>query len=412
MVREDAVATGRISLAAMAAFLAAACGEPGGPAEWTVDVDTLADGTIHVTNTPPDAEASPTWRLEEELRIGAVEGAGAETFGAIKGIAALEDRRVAVLDAQAREIRIFGPEGTHQATYGGQGEGPGELMEGYGLMRGPEGRLWVPDEATNRMSVYHPDSGFVASWNFNILSNAYIWRGIMTEEGRVWKPSIAMDGTGDPVLRVYGPGMTPVDTVPLGERPEYDREDPPWSFYWEAPGGMPRGYHTVPWYPRPKTALDPGAVVWSTDRGNPDYRIKRWEPGGDTTLVIETRRAPVPVTQSERDSAIDEIREYLQEHGAGLDQDWSKIPEVKPAVRYMLVAEDGKLWVRVSAPGSRAVYDVYHRDGRWAGTATAEADPHGGPAPLVRGDRMWAVVDDDLGVQYVVRFAIVRDEGR
>ncbi len=397
--------------APVTAFLAVGCGPDGEMGGWTTEVDTLADGTVQVVNQPPGEDPRPTWRLEEDLRIGAVEGGGPATFGELKGLAVTGNGRIAVLDAQAREIRVFSRDGAHLATHGGQGSGPGELSEPYGLMLGPEGRLWVPDNSANRMSVFDPDSGFVDSWPFPVLLYGYIWGGAMMEDGRVWKPSLTRNARRDLVLRVYGPEMTLEDSLPLAPRPEVDPEDRPAAFYYEAPDGSRRGFRGVPWYPRGDRVLDPSGVIWSTDAGNPAYRIKRWTPGRDTTRVIETRRPLVPVTDAERDSAIDAIREDLRPYNAA-DQDWSKIPEVKPAVTAMFVAEDGRIWVRFSHPeaDSLVAYDVYERDGRLVGTAMGALDPQDDPDPVVRGERMWAVVTDELGVDHVVRARIVPAE--
>lgn len=407
---ESAIPT---ALFALTTLLAAACGDGVSTEGWTAEVDTLSSGAVRVVNHPPEA-AGADWTLEEELRIGAVEGEGAATFGQVKGLAVTGDGRIAVLDAQAREVRVFAPDGTHLATHGRQGEGPGELEGGYGLMLGPEGRFWVPDHQLDRMTVFDPDSGFVDAWDFPILLFGFIWNGIVTDEGTVWKRSLAMSGNRDPLLRVYGRDMTLLDTLPAGTRPRASGGDPPGAFRWRAPDGRSGGAIGVPWYPAAKTALDPAGAIWSTDRGNPGYRIKRWVPGGDTTLVIETRRAPVPVPETARDSAIDAIREHLVERGADASRDWSKIPHVKPAVRSLFVADDGRLWVRTPSPRgeSRVRFDVYGRDGRLAGTLvtgllSAERNPQAVPTPTVRGDRIWMVVTDELGVDYVVRARIV-----
>jgi len=63
----------------------------------------------------------------------------------------------------------------------------------------------------------------------------------------------------------------------------------------------------VPFYPYGQDFLDSQGMVWSTDEGNPSYRIKRWKPGGDTTLVLETHRPREPISQQERDSAVASI---------------------------------------------------------------------------------------------------------
>ncbi|NIQ58553.1 MAG: hypothetical protein GWN71_35905, partial [Gammaproteobacteria bacterium] len=76
------------------------------------------------------------------------------------------------------------------------------------------------------------------------------------------------------------------------------------------------------------------------------------------------------VPDAVRDSAIDAIRSMLLEQGAGAaDQDWSKVPRVRPAVEDMFVADDGRLWVRTPSADGRVTYDVYERNGHYVGTA-------------------------------------------
>ncbi|MXX79056.1 MAG: hypothetical protein F4Z33_08930, partial [Gemmatimonadales bacterium] len=62
--------------------------------------------------------------LVPELSIGEVEGPDEYLFGRIGSIAVDDDRNVYVFDQQAREVRMFGPEGGYVRTLGGPGQGP------------------------------------------------------------------------------------------------------------------------------------------------------------------------------------------------------------------------------------------------------------------------------------------------
>lgn len=388
-----------VALAALAAL--AGCDGADPQSAWSTTVDTLPNGAIRVVNTPPSHGAGPTWVIEEDVRIGTLDEAGPASFGQVKGVAPLEDGRIAVLDAQAQELRIFGPDGAHLATYGGKGAGPGELEAAFGLMVDPEGMLWVPDHRNARMSVFDPDTGFDRSYPLRVLSRGFIWGGVMGEDGSVLKPSITLTDRSS-IVRVYDREMNLVDSLPLPPGPEIDRDDPPNAFTWGSREAGAYGMYGVPYFPQAQRLLDPRGVFWSTAFGDPSYRITRWAPGGDTTLVIETRREPVPVTAAERDSVIERVREQLLERG-GANQDWSKIPDVKPAVAGLFLGEDGKLWVRAETADSLITYDVYERDGRYTGTAVTSLNLYLYLSPVVRGDRLWAVVTDELDVQYVVR---------
>jgi hypothetical protein len=334
---------------------------------------------------------------------------------------------VAVLDAQAQEIRVFGEDGGHRATFGGRGAGPGEFRGAFGLMLASDGMLWVPDHGLNRVSVLDPEAGFVTSYPFNFLSYGFVWNGVLTEDGRIVVPSITLGTPRRNVLRVYGEpaayddsgvaqdagsapgipsGLAQLDSLPLPEPQQpIDPRNPPGAFYWEAPDGSSMGYMGVPHYPQGRLVLDPRLAIWSTQGGDPAYRISRWTPGGDTTLVIETRRPPVPVTQSERDSIIDRLQESLRERGAAR-QDWSKIPQTKPAITSMFLAENGDVWVHAATTDTLRTYDVYSQDGSYRGTAVTPLKIYPYVSPVVREDRLWAIVTDELDVPHVVRARI------
>lgn len=377
-----------------------ACSDTTTRGTWTVAVDTLPSGAVHVVNTPPATETDPAWTLEEVLRVGSIEGGGADTFGQLRGLVVLEDGSFAVLDATAQELRLFGPDGEHLATHGRKGAGPGELDSAYGLMVHPNGTLWVPDHGNARMSVFDPAEGFVASYPLPLFRRSFVWQGAMMEDGSVWKPSLVL-GTDSNVMRVYGDSMVLADSLPMPADPDVDPEDPPGSFFWQSPDGNMGGYYGVPFFARAQQVIDPGGAVWSTAYGDPSYRIARWVPGGDTTVILEAARPFVPVPAAERDSAIAVVREALRGRGAAR-QDWSKVPSVRPQIRSMFVSASGELWV-LSEREDGQLFDVYAPNGRHARTIANPLRLDRYVRPTVRGEELWAVVTDELEVHYVVR---------
>jgi len=382
--------------------LALACAGDDPHSKWEQAVDTLASGAVRVVHTPPPEGPEPRWVIEEELRVGTVIEGGPTSFGQIKGLAVTRGGHAVVLDAQARQLRVFDTDGNHVASFGRQGGGPGEFEEPFGLMRSPDDRLWVPDVPTNRMSVFHADSGFVESFPLRFLRYGFVWDGAMLDDGRIIKPSIVLETRRD-VLRTYDETMTQVDSVLLPEAPSVEPGDSPSSFYWEAPGGMPRGYISVPFYPRGESVFDRAGGIWLVPGGDPSYRITHASLEGDSLVAIETRRPPVPIPESVRDSAIDRIRALLRDRGGDTDRDWSKVPSVRPAVTGLFVADDGRLWARVASPDTVVTFDVYERDGRYAGTAVTSLDPYAYVDPVVRDGKFWAIVTDEFDVQYLVR---------
>ena len=387
----------------LAAFVLGGCAgtDAGARARWTTTVDTLPDGRVHVVNTPPAAEIPPTWVIEPELRIGAVDDAGPASFGQVKGIVVMDDGRIAVLDAQAQEIRIFAPDGTHLRTFGRKGGGPGEMQNANGMVLGPDGLIRVNDPANARVSFFHPDSGFVRSFRIEVSSYGWIWDGVMDSAGKVWETQWAiLDGQQWQVLRAYDAAGNWTDTIRLAKREE-NPPDPPGTYRWAIPNGM--SFASVPFWPNGAGDYDPRGFVWHKRPHENDYRIFRVTPPADTTLVFESRRPPVPVTRAERDSAIAALREQ-----GARDLDWSKIPAEKPTVQSLFVDVSGRVWVRVTTPDTLTTFDVYLPDGRYEGTAVTSLNIPTLWQPLVRGELFYTLVTDELDVQYVVRARIKR----
>lgn len=399
-----------LAIAAIAALptLSACAGDADRSSSWTITVDTLESGVVRVVNTPA-ASVEPGYVIEEELRIGTMDGEGPDQFGQIKGLAVLSDGRMAVLDALAREVRVFGREGGHLATWGRQGAGPGEFESPWGLMRDDRDRLWVPDSRNRRMTVLDPDSGLVATYDFPVMLYGFVWGGAMLDDGRIVKPSITL---GPPerrqLLRIYGPAMTLVDSILAPEEPPraMDADDHPGSFVREGPDGRPMGFMSVPYYPRAQRHMAHTGDIWLSEGGEPVYRLARTDLRGDTTLVVETRRPLVPVPDSVRDGTIARLRERMERMDWGTGHDWSKVPRVYPPVTQLFVVDDGELWVRTASADSLQVFDVYRPDGRHDRTVATSLPMPPFLPPVVRGDRVWAVVQDEMQVPYVVRARI------
>ncbi len=85
--------------------------------------------------------------------------------------------------------------------------------------------------------------------------------------------------------------------------------------------------------------------------------------------------------------------------------DWSRIPNVKPAVEAIFQSAEGNLWVRTPSAGEGVLFDLYSGDGAHLGTASLESglDIFDRVPPVVRGDTIWLIATDELVVQYVVR---------
>ena len=330
----------------------------------------------------------PAW--VEELRIGSVERPGPTTFGSIADIEIDASGRIYVLDGDAAEIRLFGSDGRHIRTVGGEGEGPGEFRSPSELFWSPEGDLWVADPVNVRFSVYSPELELLDTrvWQASVISS--IWRGGFGSDGRIRE-------LGGRALAILGDDLAPIRSVRF---PTLDV--PTFSLVAETQEGMAVGIsRRVPFMPSILVTMDSRGDPWFAS--SDEYAIFGLNTDGDTVRIVRRDGVePLPVTP--RDIEIAE--EELAPLGArGAEIDLSLLPEVKPLLRSFTVADDGSLWVRVvteaDVEGHR--YDLFDASGRFRGRLDT-------PYPLsrlkIRGERIHAVAFDAFDVPHVVRARI------
>ncbi len=103
------------------------------------------------------------WRLVEPplVEIGVQEGEEPYQLHRAAGSVRLADGRIVVLNAGSRELRFYGPEGTHQRSVGREGEGPGEFRFPTRLRKVSEDTLLVWDQGLQRISLFDTSGVFL-----------------------------------------------------------------------------------------------------------------------------------------------------------------------------------------------------------------------------------------------------------
>ena len=115
-----------------------------------------------------------------------------------------------------------------------------------------------------------------------------------------------------------------------------------------------------------------------------------------------------------------------------LDPNWRwngpRVPDSKPAFSGLLTGSDGRIWVlrdgvayEVEDPDydpanpydteirwrQEQLLDAFQADGTFLGTVILPRDLDWRVPLFLRGDTMWAVMRDELGVQRIARFELV-----
>ncbi|HEX6042830.1 hypothetical protein [Longimicrobium sp.] len=375
----------------------AACGGEGGAAS-AIRVDTLPNGAVAVHNPEQGLWTEKNaWRAVEDLRLGQTDGTGPDVFGNPTALEVDAYGRLYVMDPQTKEVRVFGADGTHVRTLGRKGGGPGELEQPIGLTMGPQGALWVVDAGNARYTVWDT-AGTLRTTVPRRGGHVQPWPGRFDRQGRLWDLGIgALPQGGAPELLRVDPVSGRTESMPL---PTFRSET------FQLTQGNSRMSMSVPFTPSLSWALDADGRVWSgvSDR----YRLVLHEPGGDTLRVVERASAPVPVTGAEMDS-IPVLYKWFTDQGGKLDL--SRVPDHKPLFETFHVDDQGWLWVRPSMPADaeQGGLDVFDPEGHYQGRLALPREVAGSMGLRIRGNYLYAIVQNEDGIPQIVRMRI---EGR
>jgi hypothetical protein len=328
-----------------------------------------------------------------------------------------------LVDDQVPVLRQFGPDGTWVRDIGREGGGPGEYGDPDGGLRvAADGRVMLRDPGNGRMSVYSADGEYLDGWmlpgggGFNTSNQMTV-----DTAGRVY--TLIVKNIGVTVtewqwgIARIADGGAPVDTL---TPPDFEFDE--WIVSGESENSS--SMSSVPYGPGITWAVSPhGYFVGGLST---DYSFDLYtEP---MVLRIEKVWEPVSVDRTEAALLRERMEERFKSRFPGWRWNGPDIPDIKPPFDELFVAEDGRIWVQVhsksvefmtveeareeeEATGRTAnrfrepvEFDVFEPDGTYTGRVLAPDDFQMAPQPVMRGDTVWAVTADDLGVQRVSRF--------
>ncbi len=369
-----------------------------------IDVDTLPSGTVVVRNSAQGSwDSASAWRVVEDLRIGPAED-GPAAFSIVNALAVDAEGRIYLVDRQAEDVRVFGPEGQPVRTIGRKGRGPGEFTWADGIVLGRRGQLFVADRSAHRISVFDTSGVFVGDHRRDGpgVGVTMVSGGAAAVTWDAWSVFGATPSQRHTELLRWTDGGYG-DTLHF---PPFEQQ------YFEIvlhQGRSTNIIHTpVPFTPEEMIAAAPSGTVWRAMSGT--YRVTRFSPAGDSTLVVTREYQPVPVTADDREQVLPRYRKLFKGSGTRLDE--SLVPAYHPAIRRMLVDDQGYLWIApVTADTTSLPFDVFDPEGRYLGAVATTMTPGMlTPQPVVRDGHLYYVGRDELDVPYVVRLRIERPD--
>lgn len=404
---------------------AAACRADAGPAGTAPDVVVETIGDTTVVRTLSGSVWGGEATLVPEVAIGQLDGPDEYLFGSIHAITVDDDGRVYVLDGQARDIRVYDSEGSYLETMTRRGEGPGELNNAVSVAVLADGRIIVHDVGDMFVKVVGPSTADREHWAFPAGAFVIPVKPLRIDRnGRILVAS-AGSSAGDIIeyVRVMGPDGELLDSLSppgAGFEPPFVEVRLPFVM-----NGRTTASRSVPLTARHYWTVHPnGGFVTGISS---DYRVDLQTDDG--VLRIERDWEPVPVSEAERGYHREVVTEGLRR----TQPDWSwngpPVPETKRPFRGIVAGNDGRIWVQLwteahpvvnedhdpddpfSQPVSWASpvrYDAFEPDGTYLGALAAPEGFLASPAvPVFDGEHVWAVSQDELEVQHVVRYRIV-----
>lgn len=299
--------------------------------------------------------------------------------------------RVYILDYHAQEVRVFDRFGTFEYAFGRLGPGPGEMTGGAGLSLDASGRLWLWDFRNSRLTEFRTDGTYLRSLPRPTSGVIFGWRGGFADDGLLYDFGVEFTGVGR-LNPDWGTGyrISPVRLHP--ESGDVERLPPLEASFDLMDDGTPR-----PLSPRLTFALDPsGGVVVGNQS---ELRLWKTAVTGDTILEFGLLNAAPASYPAESDSM---IGRPWGPQGRRLRP--SDLPERRLVMRMVFVGTDGRVFA-TSARGDQdgRVHYVFGAKGEYLGQLTTPVRLVESPLPIVRGDTLWGVTTDSLGVEYFVR---------
>ena len=371
---------------------------------------------VAVVMTGP-APGAPLWSIGDEplVTIGKLDGEDPYLFTQIWDALRTPDGRIVVVEGSTYEIRVFGPQGQHQATFGGRGDGPKEFGgPPWIALAGPD-TLLVWDPGHYRLSRYDLAGGLLAqntirstvdSLGIGQFPNGLVWQIVgdgtllWTGPSRSWRMG---EGATNSMRRFI---LLPSDQEGVHDFGPYVNGR---VHYVERTGGGFSGMYD-PFAPSHTVALGPApdrVAISNAER----WEIQVFDGAGKLRQVWRGRFRRTPVTPTMRATARRAYTGMASRLGLTLRQaekafDAMPTRDSVPAIGVMMWDAPGNVWIgeREGEPRDIGDYQVLNKHGRWLSTVTV---PEGlGQIFEIGEDYLLVEARDTYGVQYLREYRI------
>jgi len=309
--------------------------------------------------------------IEEDLSIGGDEE-NHSLFYSISDIDVDEKGRIYVLDGGEKNIKIFEPDGNWVQTFGGPGQGPGELSQPVSI-------------TCDKKKIIVLDGIFAASVRMYDLQGDYL---DAVDLGKSWMYGFNSDSRDHYLMISMEMGKNQDTYICIGF---YDDH---MALVWEVdriPFDIQRRSLDM-FSPTPRVNFDSsGHIVYAYPE---DYEIRFYKSDG--TALRKIRRDYQPVAIS------DEAKEKKVKSMIMIPQSKLEFPRHYPAFQRFLTDDEGRLFVRTwERVGDQYLYDVFDPEGRYTHQILL---PNG--LNCIRQGKLYCIDEDEEGFPFIKRYAI------
>ena len=347
------------------------------------------------------------FRLEEEMRVGTMDGELEYLLGNIRNIEIGENGVMFVSDNQVPVLRMYNKDGIFIKNIGREGRGPGEYLEIGGMGMFPDGRLAVWDQRNGRVNIYNETGEFLKARLFN--------GGIFADE--VFK--VGNDGY------LYFRGIFS-NTITNRQPREY----------WLKVSEEGEVMNTLA-FPKPMNTNELSFVIF-TSNGNAfpfaeeqitalsveGYLISGLNSDYDLEF-IHTRTQKENITRAHETVSIpSEERSQWRKFKQRFPMSTVTIPDEKPVYKKIFADADSRIWVwryteakltdKVSSNiavengwWEQPTFDIFLESGEFYGTVEF---PWNTKFMEAKSNKVWTLQTGEKEEQYIVRYRLVEND--
>jgi len=379
-------------------YLMGACGGEQSKPDVMAEVDTIG-GVVVVRNATTGLwRESEEWEVVEAFRVdGDPEQGDVDpelAYSDNVGVTLGPNGQIFVIQYSSDHVVVFSGDGDFVRSFGGTGEGPGELRGPMAMAWDAADRLWVAD-ARGRYHVYDSTGTFQKSvprpfFGVRRILHPLLWQvsGTLVEEAANDKEVL--------YLRFDTLGNV-VDTAAVIPTPQQSPGFQGLMFRrsWNLARFVVRHYdRSLRW------SLAPDGTIWSAETGQ--LRLVQTTPGGDTIRIVTTSHRTAEFDRRDRATIADGLKE------AGVSE--RDVELVRPVFGGIHVMGDGHVLVEIIERVGEypSTVDVFNPEGLFLGNVDLGFGLSDRNLPALVGDTIIAVTPGTLDVPHLVRATIKR----